>query len=210
MMSFKSPARIDLLLVRCLSATITIIFSLQSDLLKRLICVWKKWITGQRWTDGEWERFEGKRLEWREIWDLTVGCQSRLWQQNFQLLLWRTPAARSPVLTIHRIQHARAAMTLISSWDFGKLTVTWMLTLWARKCFKGKRENKTCEVTVIFSEISWAVQLTVPSIMIGDTLAKNSGLMYSVTTVAMEMLCFYCFTHLVSWRLFVRWIKTKK
>lgn len=208
MMSFKSPARIDLQLVRCLNATITIVFSLQSDLLKHPISVWKKWITGQRRTNGEWERFEVKELEWREIWDRAA---SRAFGSGIsRRCLWRTPAARPLVLTIHRIEHDRAAMILISSWVFGKLTVTWMLKLWARKCFKGEREKKTCEVTVIFLEISWAVELTVPSIMVGDTLAKNLGLMYSVTTVAMEMLCFYCLTHLVSWRLFVRWIKTKK
>ena len=124
--------------------------------------------------------------------------------------LWQTPAARPPALTVQRIQYDRAAMILISSWVFGQLTVTWMLKLWAKNFFKSKRENKTCEVSVIFLEISWAVELTVPSVMIGDTLAENSGLMYSVTTVAMETLCFCCFTHCVSWRLFVRWIKTKK
>lgn len=121
---------------------------------------WSVWsLCGRNESRGRGEQMErgmwfgvGKDLSLRRV------CQSSLWQQDLQLLLaactCRHVRSSWPYIESSPIE---AAIILISSGFFGKLTVTWMLKLWARKCFKGRRENKTCEVAVIFLEISWAV-----------------------------------------------------
>lgn len=98
MMSLKSPARRDLQLVRCLSTTITIIFSLSeaSDLrveeMNHGANRWRERCGLERWGGGG----GGGDLS----------CQSRLWQQDLQLLLavCTCKHVRSS-LTIHRIEH---------------------------------------------------------------------------------------------------------
>lgn len=154
MMSLKSPAGIDLQLVRCLSATMTIIFSPRSGLSEASdLCVeeMNHGAGANRWRERD-VVWSGERSELETglpVEPLAAGFAAPARGVHLQ--------ARPLVLTIHRIEPHRSGHCINIVGVFGKLTVTWMLKLWARKCFKGRRENKTCEVAVIFLEISWAV-----------------------------------------------------